>query len=128
MEELHVLAEDFDRETIEVDRLAAGLINPMSLLLDLFVFQNDVLLDAHHFLAETLNRDELVIGLRLLDREEDLENFMVLVLNIDEAQLLLLVLANEADQLSALLNLVQRFDELVSEVFYPLNILVLNFD
>ena len=85
MEELHVLAEDFDRETIEVDRLAAGLINPMSLLLDLFVFQNDVLLNAHHFLAETLNRDELVIGLRLLDREEDLENFMVLVLNIDEA-------------------------------------------
>ena len=85
MEELHVLAEDFDGEAVEVDRLAAGLINTMSLLLDLFVLQNDELLNTHHFLAETLDCDELVVGLRLLDREEDLENFVVLVLNIDEA-------------------------------------------
>ena len=107
LEELHVFAENFDGKAVEIDRLAAGLVNAMSLLLNLFVFQNDVLLNTHHFFSETLDSDELIVGLRLLDREENLKNLMVLILDINQAQLLLLVLSNEANQLSALLNLVQ---------------------
>ena len=83
LEELHVLAEDFDGESIKVDSLAAGLVHPMCLLLNLLVFQNDVLLYAHHLLSETLDSDELIIRLCLLDCEENFENLMVLVLYID---------------------------------------------
>ena len=55
LKELHVLAEYLDGETVEVDCLAASLIDTMSLLLNLFVFQYDILLYAHHFLSETLD-------------------------------------------------------------------------
>ena len=82
LEELHVLAEDLDRQAVEVDCLAAGLVHPMRLLLNLLIFQNDVLLYAHHFLTETLDGDEFIIRLSLLDREENFENLMVLVLYI----------------------------------------------
>ena len=78
----------------------------VSLLLDLLVFENDELLDCKHFFAVALDGHKFVVGLGHLDVIEDLENIVVLVLNLDEAQLLLLVLSNEADQLAALLNLV----------------------
>ena len=55
----------------------------MCLFLNLLVFQNDVLLYAHHLLSETLDSDELIIRLSLLDCEENFENLMVLVLYID---------------------------------------------
>lgn len=53
---------------------------------------------------------------------------MILILHINEAQLLLLVLADKADQLTTLLDLVQRLDELVGEVLNPLDVLVLDLD
>ena len=74
LEELHVLSENFDGEAVEVDCLAAGLIDPMRLLLNLLVFQNDVLLYSHHLLSETLDSDELIIRLCLLDCVEYFEN------------------------------------------------------
>ena len=83
LKELHVLAKDFDGEAVEVDRLAAGLIYPMCLFLNLFVFQNDVLLYANHFFSETLDSDEFIIRFSLLDRVENFQNLMVLVLYID---------------------------------------------
>ena len=55
----------------------------MCLLLNLFVFQNDVLLYANHFFSETLDSDEFIIRFSLLDRVENFQNLMVLVLYID---------------------------------------------
>ena len=83
LEELHVLAEDFDGEAVEVDCLAAGLIDPMRLLLNLLVFQYDVLLYTNHFISETLDSNEFIIGLSLLNCVENFQNLMVLVLYID---------------------------------------------
>ena len=45
LEELQVFTENFNRQTIQVNRLSTRLVHPMRLLLDLFVFQDDVLLD-----------------------------------------------------------------------------------
>ena len=53
---------------------------------------------------------------------------MVLVLYIDESQLLSFILADELRQLLTLLNLVKALDKLVCECFYPLDVLVLDFD
>ena len=83
LEELHVLAEDFDGKAVKIDSLAARFVHPMCLFLNLLVFQNDVLLNAHHLLSETLDCDEFIIRLSLLDCEENFENLMVLVLYID---------------------------------------------
>lgn len=79
----------------------------MCLLLDLFVFQDHELLDRKHLFTETLDSHQLVVRGRLLDLIEDLEDFVVLVLDLDQAQLLLLVLTDKADQLSALLDFVE---------------------
>lgn len=100
----------------------------MRLFLDLLVLENDVLLNGEHLVPETLNRNQLVIWLSLLDLEEYLEDLMVLILHINEAQLLLLVLSDKADQLTTLLDLVERLDELVGEVLDPLDVLVLDLD
>ena len=53
---------------------------------------------------------------------------MVLVLHINEAQFLLFVLTDEADKLTALLDLVQTLDKLVSEVLNPLDVLIFDLD
>ena len=55
----------------------------MCLLLNLFVFQNDVLLYTNHFFSETLDSDEFIIRFSLLDRVENFQDLMVLVLYID---------------------------------------------
>lgn len=69
----------------------------MGLLLDFLVFENHILLDGEHFIAESLNRYQLVVWFRLLNLEEDLEDLVVLVLHINQAQFLLFILANKAD-------------------------------
>ena len=53
---------------------------------------------------------------------------MVLVLHIDKSKLLLLVLSNKTDKLATLLNLVQRLNKLVGEVFDPFDVLILHFN
>lgn len=45
LEELQVFTENLNRQTIQVNRLSTRLVHPMRLLLDFFVFEDDVLLD-----------------------------------------------------------------------------------
>ena len=59
---------------------------------------------------------------------ENFQNFFVLVLHVDEAELLTFVLANELRQLLTVLDLVQTLDELIREGLNPLDVLHLNFD
>lgn len=96
----------------------------MSLLLDFFVFENYILLDLEHLLAETLNCYQFIIWRRLLDLVEDFEDLVILILHVYKAQFLLFILANEADKFSTLFNLVQAFDEFVSEIFNPFYVFI----
>ena len=82
LEELQVFTENFNRQTIQVDRLSTRLVHSMRLLLDFFVFEDDVLLDLKHFVAERLDRHQLIIWLRLLNLEKDLEDLMILILHV----------------------------------------------
>ena len=79
----------------------------MRLFLDLFVLDNDKLLDGLHLITEALNGDELVVWLGLLNLVEDLKDVVVLGLHLHQAQFLLLVFAYEGVQFATLLNLVQ---------------------
>ena len=126
LEELEVLAENFDCQAIQVNCLTAGFINAMRLLLDFLVLKNHILLNGEHLVAVTLNGNQFIIWLGLLDLEEYLEDLMILVLHIEKSQFLLLVLSDKADQLATLLNLVQRLDKLVGEVFNPFDVLILD--
>lgn len=126
LEEFKVLAENFDCQTIQVYRLTASFIDPMCLFLDFLVFEDHILLDLEHFVAETLNCHQFIIWLRLLNLEEYLKDLMVLVLHINKSQFLLFILANEADKLTALFNLVQTLDKLVGEVLNPFDVFVLD--
>ena len=56
LEEFEVLAENLNRKAIQVYCLSASFINAVGLLLDFFVFENYILLDGKHFVAEALNR------------------------------------------------------------------------
>ena len=107
MQELEIFAEYFNGEPIEIDSLPACLVNTMSLLFNLLILKDYILLDCQHFLSEALDCDKFVVGLGYLDIIEDLKNLPILILNIDQAQLLLLILANKADKLSTLLNLIK---------------------
>jgi hypothetical protein len=53
---------------------------------------------------------------------------MVLVLHLNQTQFLLLVLTNIWVQFTTLLNLVQRFDKLISKALNPFDIFILNLD
>jgi len=79
----------------------------MRLLLDLFVLDDNKLLDGLHLIAEALDSDKLVVWLGLLNLVEDLEDVVVLGLHLNQAQFLLFVLAYERVQFAALFNLVQ---------------------
>ena len=59
---------------------------------------------------------------------KDLKDLLVLVLHINETQLLSFVFADKLTQLLAVLNFVKAFNELVSESFNPLNVLVLDLE
>lgn len=100
----------------------------MGLLLDFLVFQDHILLNLKHLFAEALNSNQLIIWLCLLDLKEYLKDLVILILHVNESQLLFLILANKADQFTALLNLVQALHELVGEVFNPLDVLVFDLD
>ena len=107
LEEFEVFGEYFYGEAVQVNRLTARLVNTDSLLLNLLVLQHDKLLDAKHLLTVGLDCNKLVIWFRLLDLEKDFENFVILVLNLNQAQLLLFILTNKPNKLTALLNLVE---------------------
>jgi len=107
LQELEVLAKDLLGEAIKVNGLPTSLVNTVGLLLDLFVLKDDELLNGHHLVAVALDGDQLIVRLGLLNLKEDLEDIVVLVLHLNEAEFLLFVLTHEADQLSALLNLVE---------------------
>ena len=107
LQKFEVLPEDLDRKAIKVHCLSAGLVDPDGLFLDLFVFENDVLLNGEHLVPEGLNCHKFIIRLCLLDFKENLQNFVILILDVNQAQLLFLVLPDEADQLAALLDLVE---------------------
>jgi len=79
----------------------------MRLLLDLFVLDDNKLLDGLHLIAEALDSDKLIVWLGLLNLVEDLEDVVVLGLHLNQAQFLLFVLAYERVQFAALFNLVQ---------------------
>ena len=100
----------------------------MCLLLNFFVFKNYILLDLKHFIAETLNRHQFVIRLSLLNLIKDLQDLVILILHINEAQFLLFIFSNEADEFATLLNLVQTFDKFVCKVFNPFDVLIFYFD
>ena len=53
---------------------------------------------------------------------------MILVLHLNETQLLLLVLADKADKLTTLLDLVQRFNKFVCEALNPFDVLIFDLD
>ena len=79
-----------------------------------------------HFATVLLNGVEFVVWFRYLNFVEDPEDFFVLGLHVDEAKLLSLVFTNKLRELLAGLNLVQTLDELISESFDPLNVLILD--
>ena len=85
-----------------------------------------VSLDFLHLGIEAFDRDKLVVWVCLLDDVENFKDLMVLVLHVDEPQFLPLVLTNEIDKLTTLLDLVQTFDEFVCESVNPLHELVLD--
>lgn len=97
LKELQVFSENLNRQTIQVNCLTACLVHSMSLLLDFFVFENYILLDLEHFIAETLNCNQFIVWRRLLDLVEDFEDLMILILHIDKTQFLLFIFTNEAD-------------------------------
>ena len=59
---------------------------------------------------------------------EDLQYLVVLVLHVNKAQFLLFILANKADQFTALFNLVQALDKLIGKVLNPFDVLILDLD
>lgn len=128
LEELKVLAENLEAQALQIDSLSARLVYAKGLLLNFFVFKDDKLLDLEHLITEPLDSDKLLVGLRGLDFKKDLQDVVVLVLHLDQAQFLLLVLTDKADELTALFDFVQTLDELVRETFDPLDVFVLNFD
>ena len=69
----------------------------MSLLFNLFILKNNVLLNLHHFFTEGLDCDKFVVGLCDLDIVENLQNLVILILNIDQTQLLFFVLTDKTD-------------------------------
>lgn len=107
LEEFEVFGEYFYGEAVQVNRLTARLVNTDSLLLNLLVLQHDKLLDTKHLLTVGLDCNKLVIWFSLLDLEKDFENFVILVLNLNQAQLLLFILTHKPNKLAALLNLVE---------------------
>ena len=98
----------------------------MSLLLDLLVLEDHILLDGEHFVPETLYGHQFVVWLSLLNLVENFKDLVVLVLHVNQAQFLLFILADEADQFAALLNLVQALHKLVGEVLDPFDVFVLD--
>ena len=100
LEEFEVLAENFDREAIEVDCLAAGLVHPYGLFLYLLVFQHHELLDGEHLVPECLDRHKFVIWLRLLDLCEYFEDLVVFVLNLYQPKLLFFVFTHKTYELT----------------------------
>ena len=128
LQELEIFAEYFDWESVKIDSLTACLVNTMSLLFNLFILKDYVLLDWHHFLTEALDCNEFVVGLGDLNIVKDLQNLPILILNIYQAKLLLFVLADKADKFTTLFDLIKWLDELVCEVFNPFNILFLHFN
>ena len=85
LEELEVFAEDFNTKAVKVDGLTHGLLHTGGLLLHLSILRHDVALDFLHLWVEVLNGDELIIRVRLLNLVEYLQDFMVLVLHVDQS-------------------------------------------
>ena len=83
LQELEIFAEYLDRKPVEIDSLTACLVNTMSLLFNLLILKDYILLDCQHFLSKALDCDEFVVGLGYLDFIEDLKNLLILILNID---------------------------------------------
>ena len=63
-----------------------------------------------------------------MDDVEDLEDFVVLVLHINQSQLLPLVLSDKVYQLATLLDLIKTLDELICKSVNPVNKLVFDFN
>ena len=128
LQELEIFAKNFDGKTVKVDRLSTGFVYSMGLLLDFFVFLNHILLNRLHLVFIALNSDQFIIWLGSLDYMEDLQNLLVFIHDIDKAQFLFLIFANEAYQFTALLDLIQRFYKLVCKILDPLYVLVFDLD
>ena len=126
LNELKVLAEDLVSKSFDVDCLPHGLVHSIRRFFHFFVLRDQILLKPIHFATVPLNGAEFVVWFRYLNFVEDFEDFFVLGLHVDEAKLLSLVLTNKLRELLAGLNLVQTLDELISESFDPLNVLVLD--
>ena len=128
LEEFHVLPINLDGQSIQIHSLSHSILHSRGLLLDLLVLADDMVLDFDHLIAVPLNRCQLVIRLSYLNIIEYLQDFIVLVLHVDEAHLLALVLSHEVDQITTLLNLVETLDKLVSKVVNPLHELLFDLD
>ncbi len=107
LEELQVLSLNLECQTIQVNGLSAGLIHTVCLLFDFFILNNHELLDSKHLFAERLDCHQLIVWFGLLNLKEDLEDLVVLVLHLNQAQLLLLVFTHIWVQLPALLDFVE---------------------
>lgn len=100
----------------------------MSLLLNLLIFLNDILLDLLHFITVALDCHQFIVGFSRLDLVENLEDLLIFVHDVDKAQFLLFILTYKADKFTTLLNFVERLHEFVGEILYPFDILVLYFN
>ena len=67
---------------------------------------------------QAFNGNQFVIRVGLLNDVENLEDFMVLVLHINEPQFLSLVLSYEVDQFTALFDFIQALDKFIGNGFY----------
>ena len=77
---------------------------------------------------QALDGNQLVVRVSLLDNVENLEDFVVLVLHVNEPQLLSFVLSDEVNQFTALLDFIQTLDELIGKSVYPINEFVFYFN
>ena len=77
---------------------------------------------------QAFNGNQFVIRVGLLNDVENLEDFMGLVLHINEPQFLSLVLSYEVDQFTALFDFIQTLDKFIGKSVNPFNELVLDFN
>ena len=77
---------------------------------------------------QALDGNQLVVRVSLLDNVENLQDFVVLVLHVNEPQLLSLVLSDEVNQFTALFDFIQTLDELIGKSVYPINEFVFDFN
>ena len=126
LKELQVFSENFNSKSIQINCLAHSLLDSSGLFLHFSIFLNHICLDFLHLWIQAFNCDQFIIWISLLNDVEYFENFMVLILHINESQFLSLVFTDKIYQLTTLFDFIKTLDKLVGKRVNPFNKLILN--